>query len=289
MRYHVRALILLLAAGALCGCMSTGPRGESFDAHGTPIHYAVEGQGDPVILIHGVAANTYLNWRQPGIIAALAQDHQVITFDCRGHGQSGKPHGPNRYGTEMVEDVIRLMDHLGIQKAHVAGYSMGGFIALKLAVMHPDRLKTVMPCGAGWERMSIERITTLRGISHEIGLQDNYAPLLAEVGVSQKGLGRIQTRLVNSVFRHINDDRAVASVMECLPDLAVDEDQLRANTVPCLSIVGECDPLKSGVDAMNGVMANHSVLVIPGGDHYSTLWKNAFREGMRAFLKQHEQ
>ncbi len=289
MRFFTPVFVLSLVSVLISGCLAHRPQGAFFDANGTRIHYTVEGKGEPVILVHGVAANANLNWRQPGIIAALAQDHQVIAMDDRGHGRSGKPHSPNRYGMEMVEDVVRLMDHLGIEKAHVAGYSLGGFIALKLAVTHPDRLRTVMPCGAGWERMTLERLAKLREIAHEIGLQDNYAPLLGEVGVRQKGFGRVKVFAVNSVFRWFNDDRAIAAVMESLPQLDVTEAQLRANGVPCLSIVGDRDPLKRGVDAMTWVMGNHSVLVIPGGDHYTTLWKKAFREGMRSFLKQHEQ
>lgn len=71
-------------------------------------------------------------------------------MDVRGHGLSGKPHDTAQYGVEMVEDVRRLLDHLKIEKAHLVGYSMGGFIVYKFMALHPERLITAMPCGAAW-------------------------------------------------------------------------------------------------------------------------------------------
>src|SRR6185503_733917 len=76
--------------------------------------------------------------------------YRVVAMDCRGHGQSGKPHDPGQYGLEMVRDVVRLLDHMQITRAHIVGYSMGGSIATQLLVKHPDRLRTVTLLGAGW-------------------------------------------------------------------------------------------------------------------------------------------
>jgi pimeloyl-ACP methyl ester carboxylesterase len=105
-----------------------------FDSRGVNIHYSVEGKGEPVILIHGFGTSIQLNWGTPGIIKALADQYQVIALDNRGHGQSDKPHAPSAYGSEMANDVIRLMDHLDIRKAHIIGYSMGGVITSYLLV-----------------------------------------------------------------------------------------------------------------------------------------------------------
>src|SRR2546422_8276919 len=103
-----------------------------FDSNGVKIRYIVEGQGEPVLLIHGFTVDLDTQWRLPGIIASLSKDHHVIAFDNRGHGKSDKPHDAKAYGLEMVEDAVRLLDHLHIKKAHVAGYSMGGMIVCKL-------------------------------------------------------------------------------------------------------------------------------------------------------------
>jgi pimeloyl-ACP methyl ester carboxylesterase len=99
-----------------------GLKEPSFDSAGIPIHYMVLGKkdGEPVLLIHGFTGTIETQWAP--VIKALATDYRVIALDCRGHGGSGKPHDPKQYGIEMVKDAVRLLDHLKIDKAHVAGY-----------------------------------------------------------------------------------------------------------------------------------------------------------------------
>ncbi|MDR3404195.1 MAG: alpha/beta hydrolase [Chthoniobacter sp.] len=125
-------------------------RADDFDSAGVKIHYTVQGTGQPVILIHGLYASGQMNWGAPGIIDDLAQHYRVIALDCRGHGQSDKPTGDADYGIKMVDDVVRLMDHLQLPSANIVGYSMGGMIALKLAAAHPDRVRSVVLGGMGW-------------------------------------------------------------------------------------------------------------------------------------------
>src|SRR5262245_18097621 len=108
-----------------------------FDSNGVKIHYRIWGNGDPIVLVHGFTASIDANWVQPGIVDALSKDFKVIALDLRGQGKSDKPHDPAAYGEQMGEDVIRLMDHLKIEKAHIVGYSLGGFTTLKLVTLHP--------------------------------------------------------------------------------------------------------------------------------------------------------
>src|SRR5689334_3905667 len=97
--------VLGLAAWLLfCAPAVHGAEDRFFDSKGVKIHYTVEGQGEPVVLIHGFAANIQFQWGLPGIRSALAKQYRVIALDCRGHGQSGKPHAPSMYGMEIVED-----------------------------------------------------------------------------------------------------------------------------------------------------------------------------------------
>src|SRR5262245_58833732 len=86
-----------------------------FDSNGVKIRYVVEGEGEPVVLVHGFSADLDRQWRGPGLIAALAKERRVIAYDNRGHGKSEKPHDEKQYGMEMVQDAVRLMDHLQIQ------------------------------------------------------------------------------------------------------------------------------------------------------------------------------
>ena len=123
---------------------------DEFNSNGVKIHYLVEGKGDPVILVHGLYSSTMMNWQAPGIMADLAKHYQVIAFDNRGHGQSGKPEAEDQYGVQMAEDVVRLMDHLQLRKAHVVGYSLGGMITMKLLTLRPERVTTAVLGGMGW-------------------------------------------------------------------------------------------------------------------------------------------
>jgi pimeloyl-ACP methyl ester carboxylesterase len=123
------------------------PRDNYFKtSDGVRIHYLVQGEGTPVILIHGYTGSAQGNWFSNGVADALAKNHMVVALDCRNHGKSDKPqlNGPGK-----AEDVIELMDHLKIQKAHFHGYSMGGGIVGRLLTMIPDRFITASFGGSG--------------------------------------------------------------------------------------------------------------------------------------------
>jgi pimeloyl-ACP methyl ester carboxylesterase len=125
---------------------------QSFDSNGVQIQYVDKGRGAPVVLLHGFTGSYARHWEAPGVIGALeSAGYRVIAMDCRGHGQSGKPHDAGQYGLEMVQDVLRLLDHLHIDRAHIVGYSMGGWIAAQMLVRYPSRVRTVTLLGAGWE------------------------------------------------------------------------------------------------------------------------------------------
>ncbi|NBS45052.1 MAG: alpha/beta fold hydrolase, partial [Acetobacteraceae bacterium] len=133
-----------------------------FDSAGARMRFLEEGRGEPVLLIHGYTTNTERQWVQSGVFPALAEKYRVISLDARGHGKSAKPHDRAAYGPEMGRDLIRLMDHLNIRRAHIAGYSMGAHIVAQLAVMQPDRFVTLTLGGAagrlGWSDEDQRRV-----------------------------------------------------------------------------------------------------------------------------------
>ena len=139
---------------ALCWSLAAPVFAEdlTFDSDGVQIRYQLEGQGDPVLLIHGYTASGDMNWRLGGVVDALAKSYRVILIDNRGHGRSDKPTAPEDYGVEMVEDSFRLLDHLGIDSAHWVGYSMGGMITLKALTLRPERVRAAIVTGMGWTR-----------------------------------------------------------------------------------------------------------------------------------------
>jgi pimeloyl-ACP methyl ester carboxylesterase len=120
-----------------------------FSVNGVRIHYLVKGGGSPVVLIHGRDSSAERTWETPGTMAALARTHRVLAIDLPGYGSSDKPTTPEAYGVQWSEDVLRLLDYLAIQKAHIVGYSMGGIVTLKFAVDHHDRMLTGTLVGMG--------------------------------------------------------------------------------------------------------------------------------------------
>ena len=260
--------------------------GQFFDSNGVKIHYTVEGQGEPVILVHGFAANADANWRVPGITEALAKEYQVICLDNRGHGLSDKPHEQSKYGVEFCNDIVRLMDHLKIQKAHVIGYSMGSFITLKLGTLYPDRLLSFAPCGAGWERKD-DPNDRREEIAKALENDNDFTPLFKAISPPGKLPGSRGLLSINYILNKTNDTKALAAVMRSLSDIIVTEEALRASKVPSISIVGTEDPLRTGVDRMKDVMGNHETVYIDGTDHITTIRDPKFLETLRAFLKKH--
>ncbi len=283
------AILLLLAVvvGVVLTLLLHRKKGSYFDSDGVRIHYTDEGKGEPVILVHGYAVTADQNWRVPGIVRALARKFRVIAMDDRGHGLSDKPHDAKQYGIETVKDVVRLMDHLGLKKAHVVGYSMGGFIVLKLAMAYPERLLSVTAGGAGWtlptdgNRALLDTVVT--SMENGGGIRP-LAEWLRPVGQKQNLL---QEWLVVTFIDNTNDLPALGATMRAIDQLEVTEAELRANKVPILTIVGTADPLRSGVDALTGILANHESLFIEGGDHMTAILGPRFRNGLMTFMAKH--
>ncbi len=114
------------------------------DANGIKIHYAIYGQGSPVVFLHGGLANTDYWGNQ---VKAVAAHHTVILIDSRGHGRSTRDARPYGYDL-MADDVVAVLDALKIPKADVVGWSDGGILGLDLALRHKDRVSKVFAFAA---------------------------------------------------------------------------------------------------------------------------------------------
>lgn len=261
--------------------------GQFFDADGVQIHYTDQGEGEPVVVMHGYAMS--LDRMETLVSGLVDAGYRVLAMDARGHGGSDKPHDPAQYGAQMAQDVVRLLDHLGLDEAHVMGYSMGGSIANKVRQLHPDRLQTAVIGGSGWLKEGDPALAGMTGdaIADELEENGSFEMMLRKFTENREPPPtdeEIASR--NENMLRGNDPSALAAVMRAWHEFAVPEADLRENEVPTIAIVGENDPLKVQVDAMEEVMGNLEVVVIEGATH-GALSDPAFLENLVDFLERH--
>lgn len=267
----------------------------TFDSAGVKIHYVVEGAGPPVILVHGFTGSVGRDWQRSGILSKLSQSYQVIAFDHRGHGESEKLFDPKQYGAEMANDVLRLLDHLKIDKAHIVGYSLGGAITEYLLVNHPHRFFTATIGGMGWVRPDDERVALLdefatavetgKGLRSFLERAQSVGNATAKIDAKPKDTAASVNGAIQAILT--NNPRALMACIRGIPALAVSEEQLKANKVPALAIIGGVDPWRATVDDMEKVLANLQVKVIDGTDHESCPISPQFVAEIQGFLAAH--
>lgn len=260
------------------------------DSDGVKIRYIDRGEGTPVVLIHGFSASIEANWLMSGLVRTLRQDYRVVALDVRGHGKSDKPHGKENYGTKTVDDVLRLMDHLEIDKAHIVGYSMGGLMTLKMLVHHPDRFISAVPGAAGWAPPDSPQLTFLDDLAESLEQGKGLGPLVNALWPDGDAKPtEEQIKAISDIIILQNDVLALAGAARGMAQLTVTQEQLEANTIPTLAIVGGADPIKTGVEAMAEVMANLEVVVVEGANHLSCFRTDTFRESLLEFLAKHSE
>jgi len=279
-------LTTLIALVAFTGAYAQADAStQSFTASdGVEIHYLVEGRGDPVVLLHGITGTAASNWGGPGIIGRLAEEFQVISVDQRGHGKSGKPHDAASYGERMALDVVDLLDHLRLQQAHVVGYSMGGFITMKLVALAPDRLMSAVVGGAGWSSPELRDDAMFDALAASLEAGKGGGPLVEFPWPGEEPPTPEQVQAIGQAMVASNDQMALAAVVRGMPALDVGAELLRINKVPTLNIIGSDDPLKPNADALVSVMKEHRLHIIEGANHMNTLSSPEFLDTVRAFF-----
>ena len=127
---------------------------EYFNSDGLKLAYRVEGEGDPIVLVHGFASTHRANWIETGWSRALTDaGFRVILPDMRGHGASEVCYHADDYALgAMADDLVALLDHLGEAGADIMGYSMGAMVALAAAMAHPTRFDRVVAAGVAFVR-----------------------------------------------------------------------------------------------------------------------------------------
>ena len=239
---------------------------------GIEIAYLDEGQGEPVVLVHGFASTKEVNWLHPGWIATLTRaGRRAIALDNRGHGASTKLYDPAAYhSATMAEDVRALMDHLAITSADVMGYSMGARITAVLALSHPDRVRSAIFGGLG------SRLVDGVGLPESIA-EALEAPSLADVSDAQGRTFRAFAEQTKS------DLKALAACIRGSRQ-TVGRDDLARLTMPVLVAVGTTDVVAGSAAELAAMLPNGKALDVPGRDHMLAVGDRAFKQGVLDFL-----
>jgi pimeloyl-ACP methyl ester carboxylesterase len=238
------------------------------------IAYLDEGQGEPIVLVHGFASNKEANWVGPGWVSTLTRaGKRVIAPDNRGHGQSTRLYDPADYHTDrMAEDVVALIDHLALERVDLMGYSMGSRICAFVSVRRPDRVRSLILGGLG--------IRLVDGV----GLGDDIALALEAPSLDHVSdpVGR---RFRAFAEQTGSDLQALAACLrgsrQTLP-----AEEVRSIAAPVLVAVGTRDDVAGPAAPLAAMMRRASVLDIPGRDHMLAVGDKVFKAGVLKFLQQ---
>ena len=245
---------------------------QRLDSDGVSISYLDEGEGDPILLIHGFASNSTVNWRNTNWIKTLnGAGFRVIAFDNRGHGQSEKLYDPSDYGAPtMAEDARRLLDQLGIARADVMGFSMGAHIAAFLTFTHPTRVRSVIFAGLG--------INMVKGVGAAepiaAALETPNAEAIEDDNARAFRVFAEQTR---------SDRRALAACMRSSRD-KISPEQLAGIKVPVLVAVGTDDAIGGSSAELAALIPGAEFLEIVGRDHMKSVGDLSYKKGVLNFL-----
>ena len=248
-----------------------------FDSDGTRIAFrdeapAAADRGEPALLIHGFASSARTNWADTSWLRTLSDDgRRAVLFDHRGHGASAKPHDPAAYATPlMADDARRLLDHLGIARADVIGYSLGARVAAFLALAAPDRVRSVVFGGLGHHLVA--------GVGLPSGIGDAMeAPSLDAL-----------TDPMQRMFRRFaeaggNDLAALAACIRGSRQ-TLSAEAVGRIAVPCLVAVGTKDAVAGDARALAALLPRGEVLDIPDRDHNPAVGDRTFKAGVLNFL-----
>ncbi len=239
---------------------------------GVEIAYEVFGQGEPILLIHGFASNGRINWVSPGWVKFLTElGRQVIVIDNRGHGESEKLYDPEKYGAqEMAEDCKRLLDHLGLERVDVMGYSMGARIAAFLAIYHPERVRSAVFAGMAYNMV--------RGF----GRGDAIANALAADDESE--IEGAEPKAFRRFAVKTGSDLKALSACMLSTGHKITFEMLGTIKSPVLVVAGDADdvagPIEPLVEAIPGAIG----VVLPGKDHMNSVGDKGYKQAVEKFL-----
>jgi pimeloyl-ACP methyl ester carboxylesterase len=221
------------------------------DANGISIHYAIYGQGSPVILLHGGLANTDYWGNQ---IRALAPHHTVIGMDSRGHGRTTRDARPYGYDL-MADDVVALMDVLKIPRADIVGWSDGGILGLDLAIRHPDRVGKIFAFAAN---------TLTSGVKDDVEKNPTFADFIKRAGHEYEAYSATPKEYDTFVEQ-------ISKMWASQPNWT--DEQLKAITAPVLVVDGDHDEAikREHTEYIAATIPGAGLMILPNASHFAFL------------------
>ncbi len=244
----------------------------SFSHDGVEIAFLDQGEGEPIVLVHGFASNKEVNWVAPGWLATLTgAGRRAIALDNRGHGASAKLYDPAAYDSRlMAEDVRALLDHLGLPRADVMGYSMGARITAYLALAHPQRVRSAVLGGLGSKLVD------------GVGLPETLAE-----GLEAPSLAAVTdptARTFRSFAEQTKSDlRALAACLSGSRQ-TLSRAEVERLAVPLLAAVGSRDTIAGSPQELAALIPGAQALTIPNRDHMLAVGDKVFKAGVLDFL-----
>jgi pimeloyl-ACP methyl ester carboxylesterase len=231
-------------------------------------------RGEPVLLIHGFASTHAVNWVFPQWVKALTgAGRRVIAFDNRGHGRSQKFHDPAAYTLpDMAQDALAILDHLQIETADVMGYSLGGRIAVCLALAHGDRIRSMILGGLGLHLID----------------RPGLSPVIAEAmeAPSLASLADPVARMFRSFAEATKSDLKALAACARGSRQALSEAELAQISIPVLIAAGTKDTIGGDPHALAALFKNARAVDIPGRDHNRAVGDKVFKDSVLEFLEQ---
>jgi pimeloyl-ACP methyl ester carboxylesterase len=246
---------------------------QTFNSNGVHIAFTDEGEGDPILLIHGFASSVKDNWSDPSWVGFLTQNgFRVVAIDNRGHGESEKLYDPTAYTAPlMAEDARGLLDHLGIARADVMGYSMGARITAFLALKHADRVRSAIFAGLGGNM--VRPMAGTGPIAHALeaeSIDDVTNPTARTFRAFAEKTG--------------SDLKALAACIRGARD-PLTREAVATLTRPVLVVTGSEDVIGGKAEELAALIPGAEALTVPRRDHMRTVGDRVYKDGVLAFLR----
>jgi len=264
--YRAAALLPLAFVATFAGAQD-----KFADFNGIKIRYIDRGKGEPIMLLHGGTSNLE-SWLRSGVVPNLEQDFRVIAYDARGAGKSDKPRDPSAYGRQQALDVVRLLDALQIQRAHIIGFSLGGSTVAQLLTLHPERFLTATqvaaagrsPAAANDPRIEVEASEIEKGCISRSRLYRQAPP-------NAKPTEEVYRQREEQCRADPNfNPYSTAASLRGYRDQAVTPEQMKAVKVPTLGVVGTLDHALKEMQELKKLRPDMKLILLEGVSHTGT-------------------